>query len=272
VSDSQVASLAIPALKLLLSPALLGVASWISRRWGPGVAGWFSALPFTSGPVVLVLALERGSIFAAETCAAVVLAVASLAAFAVTYAWSARRVGRLASAALGCVAYLVATWSLRHTRPPLGTAFMVVCLALLLAILLMPRDERLTPAVRPPTWDIPLRMALAGAFVWALTQSAGAVGPRLSGLLTPFPVAATILASFTHRFDGSAATARLLRNLLAGLFSFALFFLVVGELIERRGIATSFVAGIAAALAMHPLVWISISREGRLTFTPLRTR
>ena len=142
-------------------------------------------------------------------------------------------------------------------------------LVLALALLVMPRDERPSVSVRPPTWDIPLRMTLAGACVWALTQSAGTFGPHLSGLLTPFPVAATILASFTHRFDGSAAAAQLLRNLLAGLFSFALFFVVVGALVERRGVGTSFVASTAAAMAMHGLVWIATKM--RLTIQPARS-
>jgi AraC-like DNA-binding protein len=41
--------------------------------------------------------------------------------------------------------------------------------------------------------------------VFALTTAAAALGPHLSGLLTPFPVAATILAGSTHYFEGSAA-------------------------------------------------------------------
>lgn len=43
-------------IKVVLAPALIGVASWVSRRWGASAGGWFAALPLTSGPVVLVLA------------------------------------------------------------------------------------------------------------------------------------------------------------------------------------------------------------------------
>jgi hypothetical protein len=51
-------------LKLFLVPALIYIVTLIGRRWGPGVAGWFSALPIVSGPILLVMALEQGTGFA----------------------------------------------------------------------------------------------------------------------------------------------------------------------------------------------------------------
>ena len=54
------------ALKLVLTPALIGVATLVGRRWGQAVGGWLVGLPLTSGPVVLFLALERGTGFAAK--------------------------------------------------------------------------------------------------------------------------------------------------------------------------------------------------------------
>jgi hypothetical protein len=44
---------------------------------------------------------------------------------------------------------------------------------------------------------------------------------------------------------------QVLRGLLLGLFSFVGFFLVLGGLIERLGIAGAFVAATAAALAIQ---------------------
>jgi hypothetical protein len=44
---------------------------------------------------------------------------------------------------------------------------------------------------------------------------------------------------------------QVLRGLLLGLFSFAGFFLVLGGLIERLGVAGGFVAATAAALAIQ---------------------
>ena len=44
------------ALKLVLTPLLIGMASVAGRRWGPVVSGWLIGLPLTSAPVVLFLA------------------------------------------------------------------------------------------------------------------------------------------------------------------------------------------------------------------------
>ena len=54
-----------------------------------------------------------------------------------------------------------------------------------------------------------------------LTASAGALGPRLTGLLAPFPLYAAVLTVFAHAFDGGDAAASVLRGLLLGLFAFA---------------------------------------------------
>ena len=49
------------ALKLLLTPALIGAASLAGRRWGPAISGWLVGLPFTSCPVVFFVALNQGT-------------------------------------------------------------------------------------------------------------------------------------------------------------------------------------------------------------------
>ncbi len=53
------------ALKLLLSPALVGAASAAGRRFAPRVAGLAAALPIVAGPVLLFYALEQGTAFGA---------------------------------------------------------------------------------------------------------------------------------------------------------------------------------------------------------------
>ena len=44
-------------LKILLTPALIAVATLLARRWGPGVGGTLAGLPLTSTPVSIFLAI-----------------------------------------------------------------------------------------------------------------------------------------------------------------------------------------------------------------------
>jgi uncharacterized membrane protein (GlpM family) len=53
------------AVKALVTPVLIGGASLAGRRFGHQIGGWLVALPMTSGPVALFLALDQGASFAA---------------------------------------------------------------------------------------------------------------------------------------------------------------------------------------------------------------
>jgi hypothetical protein len=94
-------------------------------------------------------------------------------------------------------------------------------------------------------------MTLATGLVLLLTGIASALGARLTGLIAPFPLYATILAVFAHRQLGAGAAVTVLRGVLVGLFGFATFFLLLATLIERYGTGLAFAAAIIAALALQ---------------------
>src|SRR5207247_765899 len=77
------------------------------------------------------------------------------------------------------------------------------------------------------------------------------IGAHLSGLLSPFPVYAGVLAIFAHRQGGGAAATKVLRGLLLGLFAFASFFLVLALGLDRFGIGASFALATLIALLMQ---------------------
>lgn len=246
-------------LKLVLTPALIGTASLAGRRWGPSVSGWLVGLPLTSGPVALFLALNHGTAFAATAASGTMAGTISQVAFSVAYAWLAFRGGRVLAVSAGCLAFALSTAALRHLALPALPLFLAVVLALVLGLFLMPGAGQRAPAPAgpPPRWDLPARMGLATAWVLLLTGVAPALGARLTGLLSPFPLFAVILAGFAHHQEGPAAAAWVLRGLLLGLFSFAGFFLVLAMAIEPAGIAPAFAAAIALTLALQGVaLWV----------------
>jgi hypothetical protein len=239
-------------LKLVLTPLLVGVASLVGRRWGAEVGGWLVGIPFTSGPIALFLALEAGPHFAAEAAVGILAGTVSQVVFALAYAWIALGAGWPASLAAATMAFFAATAALDVFRFGAPITFVVALVSLVLALVLMPRRRPARPALEAlPWWDIPARMIVATTFVIALTAAAPALGAHLAGLLSPFPLYATVLAVFAHRLQGGDAAIGVLRGLLLGLFSFAGFFLSVALLLVPHGIPIAFSAAILVALAVQ---------------------
>jgi hypothetical protein len=239
------------ALKLVLTPLLIAAATMAGRRWGTGVSGWLVGLPLTSGPVSLILALQHGASFAAASAVGVLAGQASLCVFCLLYATLARTTPWTASAALALAGFLAATFLLRLASFTLWPTLALVTCVIAAVTRLIPRTERGARPAAPPWWDLPARMAAAAVFVLALTSAAGSLGPLMSGLLSPFPVFAVVLASFAHQGQGAEAAARLLRGVVVGSFGFAAFFLVVSLLVTALPIGWAYVLALAAALLVN---------------------
>lgn len=216
------------------------------------MGGWLVGLPFSSAPIAFFLARDRGLDFAATAAAGIMAGTISQAAFCLVYAWTARRRTWPSAVGAGCAAFALATAVLARITPSLPALAVGVFAALAAAVPAMPRTRDdggdRTP---PPRWDLPARMLVATAFVVTLTGAAGALGPRLTGLLAPFPLYAAILTVFAHALDGSVAATRVLRGLLIGLVAFAAFFLVLAASLSAAGIGGAFAAAIAVALVLH---------------------
>ncbi len=249
-------------LKLFLTPALIGVTSLAGRRWGPGVSGWLVGLPFTSGPIVLFLTLDHGAAFAAAAAAGTLAGGISQATFCVAYGRLARRWHWPLALFGSSLLFAASTAALQHLDLPLMPLTLAVLAVLAVALRLMPASDE-APAASLPRWDIPARMGLATAFVLLLTGLAPALGPRLTGLLAPYPLYAAILAVFAHHLQGPIPAAGVLRGLLFGLFAFAGCFFTLAALLERGGIAVAFSAAIAVALAVQAGSLWAMQQGGR---------
>jgi len=246
-------------LKLFLVPTLILIASLVGNRWGPAVSGWLVSLPFTSAPVIFFLAIEQGDAFASSASVGVILGLASIVLFAFAYCWLALRQKGTAwpyPLLLGSVAFLLLTFVFVGIPLPPMAPFVGVVMFLLLAYRWLPR-ARGTTGSNPPAarWEIAFRMVAATALVLLITQASTMLGPRLSGLLTPFPVYVSVLASSTYRLQGAASAAQLVRGATMGLFTPAVFFLIVSTTIVRLGVGLAFGTAIAVTPLVHSLTY-----------------
>lgn len=233
-------------LKLILTPSLIGAASLAGRRWGDSISGWLIALPLTTGPITFFLALSHGNAFATTAAAGTLAGGFSQAAYMLIYARLAQRWKWLPTLAMSIVGFAVFTALLQQLTFPLVPLYVLVFLVLILVVRLLPRQSHLDAAGEglPPRWDIPLRMIIATVFVVLVASLAPAFGPRLTGLLAPFPLFTSILAAFAHHQHGADAAVSVLRGVLMGLFSYASFFFVLAILLEPAGILVAFAIAI----------------------------
>jgi hypothetical protein len=250
------------AVKVLLAPAFVVGASLIARRFGPKVGGLIAGLPVVAGPILLVYALAHGRTFAAGAAGGTLLGLVSLIAFVVVYARLAGRVFWGASLLAGWLAFALATVAFSALSLPAGAALALAAVALAAGLAALPRagrDVRAHPP--PPAWDLPVRAACALTLVLTLTAVAGWLGPQLSGLLAPFPIIATVLATFTHAQRGTDELLRLLRGLLSGFGAFALFCFTLALSLQRMDTASAFALATALALATQAFVLVLVRRE-----------
>ena len=239
------------AFKLTLVPFFILVLSLAGRRWGTAISGWLVALPVVAGPIVLFIGMEQGEAFAAGAARATIAGLASLAVYCLVYCRAALRVGWVPSLLAGWAGFFLSTYLLYRLPLTLLQSIALALLAMVGAYLLLPTVDS---EERPPatsSWEIAARMAAAVGMVLFMTALARPLGPHLAGLLVPFPVAATVLTVFTHHYQGGVSAIRLLRGLVAGLWTLGVFFLVVAGTVERLGVGASFALAVVAVLASN---------------------
>ncbi|GAC1327248.1 MAG: hypothetical protein NVSMB17_01020 [Candidatus Dormibacteria bacterium] len=242
-------------VRLALAPCLVAVATVAARRWGASAGGWAAATPVVAGPVLLVFTVDHGAAFGSQAASSATLGLISLAVFTVTYA-------RLAMAGvpwalclvLGWASFVAGTAVLSVVAVPTLVALGVALLsfALLRSATGSKRvavgTERRLPA------DIPLRMIAALVMVLVLGFVAAVLGPRVSGLLAPFPIIGSVMAAFTHISRGRDALQGYSLALLKGMPSFALFTATVAVLLQPLGTMGAFVLASLVAVASHTVL------------------
>jgi hypothetical protein len=212
----------------------------------------------TSAPIAFFLARDQGLSFAAAAAVGIMAGTVSQAAFCLAYARTALRLRWPLALAAGSLAFALSTLALRWLPLPLAPLAVVAVASLLASRALMPPSAAPSRAgATLPWWDIPARMVVTTAFVLLLTGVASQLGPRLTGLVTPFPLYAAVLVVFTHALEGPARAAGVLRGLLLGLYCFVGFFFVLALLLERSGITPAFAAAAVVALAVQgAALWV----------------
>lgn len=236
-------------LKLLLVPSLIGLITLAGRRWGPTIAGWLSAFPVISGPILFFIAYEQGNEFASIAAAGTLSSVVAIITFGITYAWAATRFDWRGSLVTALLFYALAVTILNALQIPVYAAMVISLITIAVAPKLFPKIEPLNGKAASSPFDVPMRMAVGAILVLSVTYFASNLGPRLVGFFAMFPVMSTVLTVFSHRTAGKNFAIALLKGMLLGWYSFSAFCFSLTLLLREHGLFPSFlVATIVAAI------------------------
>ena len=209
------------------------------------------ALPLTSGPIILFVALDQSPALAANVAHGALAGVIAGTAFCLAYARTCARAGTVASLAAGVTGFVITGLLVPDLVPVLTFLIALLAIGAVLRLLpAVPTDPDRAPVV-PPAWDVPARIIVATTLVLLLTAIAPTIGGRASGVIATFPVYASVLTTFAQRTRGPAEAVLVLRGLLFGLPGFATFCLVVGALLLTMSVALAFLIALGAALAVQ---------------------
>jgi hypothetical protein len=210
------------ALKLLLAPALVVLSSLAARNWGPRLGGILVTIPIVAGPILLIIYFEHGAAFAAAAATAATAANVALAVFALALIVLVDRLPWGLAMLICWAAVLLTDLALAEVPVPAWVALIAAILALHGVQYVLRRQPPDPIAVsRMPWWDLPARAVATAALVLLVTGAADAVGPELSGVLAPFPIALSVVCAFAAAQTGRSGVIGLLRGIVPGLDGFA---------------------------------------------------
>lgn len=255
-------------LRVGLSPFLVAGASLASRRWGDAVGGWLAGFPFVAGPILLVVGIEHGLDFARASARTALLGMVALSVFALWFAWTTRIWPWGVALVSGWMVYILVAFAISWLDFGTFSNFVLVLATLFVTLRLLPpvvvapedvpqrsqADVRTSARVSRNRWDIPARMGATLVLVCSLTLAARFLGPRWSGLLTPFPVATTVLAVFAHRSGGSDAVSRFLQGFVPGLGSLAVFFATFYASLAWSSSMMAYAHALGLAILVHTAI------------------
>lgn len=235
-------------LKLTLAPALVAVATAVSRRFGRRLAGLVSGLPVVAAPIVGLYVLEQGEAFGREAAAAAVLGLVSQIGFCVTWTLASTRAPLPVTVLLASGAFAVLTAALSLVHPPLAVSVVLAAGVIVGGVaatrrLAPPRDSRSVGGDL-----LVLRLLITALLVLAVTSVARELSAHVAGLLVPIPVITAVMAGFTQAQAGPGAAVEVLAGLELALLCFLVFFVVLAIMLDRTPAALALVAASVTAL------------------------
>ncbi|WP_137940033.1 hypothetical protein [Chitinivorax sp. B] len=223
-------------IKFFGAPVFIGLASMAGKRWGQAVAGFLGGLPMVAGPIILALWLQQGPAFAAAAARAIPAGLLAIAAHMLLFGLMSRRFNWLGSLLTGWAGFLTVGLGLAWSgMADAGWVSILALAALIATARIIPHPSAPPKPTHLPKAELAARMGAALLLVVLLTTLAGRLGTTLTGVLTVFPVASSVMPAFTFATAGRNALLVQLKGFCAGMTGLGAFAITVGNLMDTIG-------------------------------------
>jgi hypothetical protein len=210
------------ALKMTAGAALVSLSTYTAQRAGPLIGSLIATLPSTTSVAYVLIAIDHGDAFVAESALASLAINAVTAVFSVIYVKLAQRYSIAICIAAAMAAWLLMSWFVQSHVWTLAEALIFNILTFPLGIWLVSR-ERHAPMPRVPVrwYDLGLRAAAAAILVGAVAMLSFSIGATAIGVLAVFPIGYLCIMMILHTRVGGRASAAVIAHGLTGLAGFA---------------------------------------------------
>lgn len=253
-------------IKMAFAACFVVAASVITERSGIIVGAMVAALPVSSAPAYVLLAIDHGGAFIAASAVTSLVANALMTIYCAAYVLAAQRHSLMASIATAIVAWIL-TW-LVISRREWGfidaIALNAVISALVIPLMSLFRHASMF-APKRRWYDVPLRAGLVAALVLAVMLVSGRAGPALTGLLAGLPIGFSCLILILHPRVGGRATAAVVAGAQFGVLGYTAALVAVHLTAVPFGatVALSFAFVICVGWNLLLLFW----RQGKFART-----
>lgn len=248
-------------LKLTIVPLALWLFGVIERAHGPRVAGWLAGFPIVGGPLLAFMTLDHGNAFGSQAALGAYFGLVPWLAFTMSYAFSARRLNPFWSTIIGFMIWTAVAGVAVAAQDAPRWLELVPLAAFLAALFVYPRGEPSDEEREHVWWGQPARMLAGAGLTIIITEFAGSLGTRWSGLFSTFPVMGSIICISSHLQYGRHAVQEAVAGMTMGLASVGTFCFALYILLARMEMWPAFGLSLVMSSSAHALTWLLFKRQ-----------
>ena len=245
------------AIKMAVAAAFVVTASFIAERAGALVGAMVVTLPIAAGPAYILLALDHGAAFVADSTVASLAVHAASGIFGTAYVFAAQRRSFAVTIAAAVGTWIACALAIRAITWSVPGAILLNVAAYGACVPLVQRYLHVRMPVITRRWfDIPLRACLVAVLVGTVVTLGDSAGPVLAGMFAVFPIVMLSIMLILHPRIGGIATAAIIANAMWGLVGFALAVLTLHLTAVPFGAPLALVSALAVSVAVNCVIFL----------------